>query len=264
MSTSNELFQRDGYLKFNFDPQLDEWAKWALPFAQATLTDPRHQQWWRYQKTWFVGVNVLPNDAHGSVGGGPQLGGAAAEFIRTHLGSNLDDLDAAQISGIFPGYPKPEVSEKEPGFAYRLQRDAAHVDGLLRLGDEGERYAREFHQYILAIPLNAVSSSASPLVLWEGSHQIMRNRLYKLLSGLEFEEQVNRPVNEEYSGARKEAFSRCTRVEIPLQLGEALLLDRHLLHGTAPWQSLDAQDQEGRLIAFFRPQHGDIAKWLVD
>ena len=56
------------------------------------------------------------------------LGGTAYEFA-THLFGSLA-LHPAQLSVIYPGYPKPRVGESEAAGRYRVKRDAAHLDGL--------------------------------------------------------------------------------------------------------------------------------------
>ena len=49
---------------------------------------------------------------------------------------NLKPYHKAQLSVIFPGYPKPRIGDSEAAFEYRRKRDAAHVDGLLPIGEE--------------------------------------------------------------------------------------------------------------------------------
>ena len=71
------------------------------------------------------------------------------------------------------GYPKPRKGESESAFRYRLNRDAAHVDGLLPVGAHRQRMLKEPHAYVLGLPLNESAAGASPLVVWEGSHVIM-------------------------------------------------------------------------------------------
>ena len=56
------------------------------------------------------------------------LGGTAYEFA-THLFGSLA-LHPAQLSVIYPGYPKPRVGESEAAGRYRAKRDAAHLDWL--------------------------------------------------------------------------------------------------------------------------------------
>ncbi len=58
---------------------------------------------------------------------------------------------------------------------YRRERDAAHVDGLLPEGEERRRHLREHHGFILGLPMVEFDREASPFVVWEGSHEIMRD-----------------------------------------------------------------------------------------
>ncbi len=57
----------------------------------------------------------------------------------------------------------------KPAFRFRLNRDAAHLDGLLPIGPDKRRMVKEPHAWILGLPLNACGAGASPLVVWEGS-----------------------------------------------------------------------------------------------
>ena len=262
-STELNQYQTRGWLKFDFDPVLNDWVDWTLPYAKQCLSDESLAEWWRYQNTWFVGVNALANDKEGSIDSGPVLSGVAVDFMRQWLNFSLQDLDQAQVSAIFSGYPKPHHSDSEAGFKYRLNRDAAHVDGLLKLGANGERYALEYHQYILAIPLNSVSALASPLVLWEKSHLLMRDRFQKFFDQYQKSEWPSTAVNEIYQQTRREIFMNFKRIEVSVQPGQALLIDRHMLHGTSPWRAEQGQDECGRLIAFFRPQYKSMQDWLA-
>jgi hypothetical protein len=66
-------------------------------------------------------------------------------------------------------------------------------------------------------------------------------------------------VTEVYQDARRKVFATCDRVEVVAAPGQAVLLDRHILHGVAPW----AQDADGemRMVAYFRPQIS-VEDWL--
>ena len=88
----------------------------------------------------------------------------------------------AQLSVIYPGYPRKDPDESEQAHRYRRLHDAAHVDGLLPVGPARRRHLREPHGFILGLPLNRVS--ASPLVVWEGSQQVMQGAFIKLYQGL--------------------------------------------------------------------------------
>ena len=163
-------FLKDGWCRFDFDPQLMHWVEQVLPHARETLSDHRNQQWKRCGGTWFAGVNVLENNSDGSIADSDMLKGRAIDFIRQQLEIKQINWDRAQISVCYEGYPQPMASESEAAFQYRVERDAAHVDGLLAEGAERRRHLREIHGFILGIPLVDFSSAASPFVVWQGSH----------------------------------------------------------------------------------------------
>jgi hypothetical protein len=88
-----------------------------------------------------------------------------------------EPLHPAQLSVIRPGYPQPSPEETPAAFAYRRDRDAAHLDGLLPIGPEKRRMVKEPHGWILGLPLN--ETTASPLTIWEGSHEVIRAALLR-------------------------------------------------------------------------------------
>jgi hypothetical protein len=57
-------------------------------------------------------------------------------------------------------------------------------------------------------------------------------------------------------------FQTCARVTLPLKQGEAVLLDRRLIHGMAPWAAGAPGPAEGRMIAYFRPLIPAVQDWL--
>jgi hypothetical protein len=65
-----------------------------------------------------------------------------------------------------------------------------------------------------------------------------------------------------YTEARAEVFETCERVEVPLGLGQSVLLHRLTLHGVAPWGPKDTAPPEGRIIAYFRPEFKEKRDWL--
>jgi hypothetical protein len=261
MSLSKTFAER-GYLTFPLDGAVLAWAEHARGFAAAAARDPAQAHWLRCGGTWFVGVDALPNDSTGRVAGGPPLQGAAMDFIAGELGLALP-LHRAQVSVCYPGYPKPYEGETPAAFQFRLKRDAAHVDGLLAEGPEKRRYVREPHAYILGLPLTRQSADAAPLVVWEGSHLIMRKMFRELFAGHSAEDGPDIDVTEAYQAARRQAFADCRRIELPSNPGEATLLDRHLLHGVAPWGAQATAPDEGRMIAYFRPETARWDDWLT-
>lgn len=242
-----------GWLRLGPDPRLAAWAAAALPIARAAVAQSREE--WRCGGTWFVGVDALPNDVQGGVGGTP-LPWQALPLMP-------EPLHRAQISVIRPGYPQPSAAESAPAYGYRLNRDAAHLDGLLPIGPDKRRMLREPHGWILGLPLNECSAGAAPLVVWEGSHEVMRQAMQAALAGHQGSDWAGVDVTDAYRDARNMVFKTCRRVELPAHPGEATLLHRLCLHGVARWQDGATAPDEGRMIAYFRPQLAQIGDWLT-
>ncbi len=132
--------------------------------AVRALRDPDLTKWYECEDTWFVGLDALANDAAGQVAGSAPLSGAGVDFVSVTCGG-WPDLHRGQVSGVFPGYPRPRAGETEAGFRYRLNRCAAHVDGVLGVGQPKRRFVREPHAFILGIVLTLAEASAAPLVV---------------------------------------------------------------------------------------------------
>lgn len=255
-------FLARGWVRFGQDQRLKEWAGHARRAARLALADPAQAQWYACQRTWFIGVDALKNDTRGRMGGSAPLAGPAIDFITEHIGPLLP-LHRAQVSVIWPGYPRPRAGETPAGFAYRQRRDAAHLDGVKAVGPDRQRRVEEPHAFILGLPLNQTSPGAAPLVVWEGSHEIMRHALMQALSGHDPATWEQVDVTEAYIGARREVFATCRRVLLQTQPGESYLLHRLALHGVAPWQEGTEAGPDGRMIAYFRPpMPGGVARWL--
>jgi hypothetical protein len=263
MTDTAHFFER-GWTAFPADPALTRWLAASAPAARATIRDPAHAEWLRCDGTWFVGVNVLENDETGAVAGGPPVAGAAVDFIARRLGLSAFAWDRAQISVCFPGYPRQGDEEDDKAFAYRRNRDAAHVDGLLKEGPARRRFVREFHAFVLGIPITDHDADASPLVIWEGSHDIVRRAFAERFAGLDPAAWVDEDVTEAYHAARRTAFETCRRVAIHAKPGESYLLHRLSLHGMAPWRDgAQADPHDGRAIAYFRPGILSPEEWLT-
>lgn len=255
-------FLQKGWVRFPAEPTVQHWVDTARSVALARVGDPEEQrQWLQCEGTWFVGVDTLPNTPDGAIAGSGPLPGAAYEFARDTYGRLA--LHRGQVSVIYPGYPRPRAGEGEAAFRYRLNRDAAHVDGLLAIGDARRRMLKERHAYILGLPLTNCSPAASPLVVWEGSHHIMRAAFEVALGHLPEAEWANQDLTEIYQAARRRVFAECPRVAVPAAPGEAYLVHRHALHGVAPWAEGATAPAEGRMIAYFRPELPDGSEdWL--
>lgn len=259
-----EHFFRRGWARFEVDSEILRWVQSAKPAALRAVAAPENVQWHQCQGTWFVGVDALPNDARGGVTRDVPLAGAALEFIAQQIGA-LPPLHPAQVSVTYPGYPKPRQGETEAGFRYRLNRDAAHVDGVLPIGPDRRRMLKEPHMFILGLPLTDASSDAAPLVVWEGSHERIRAAFQHAFADASPSAWPDIDVTEIYQAARRTIFSECARVELPAAPGEAILVHRLALHGVAPWSASARAEPAGRAIAYFRPLHpqGPVA-WLAD
>ncbi len=253
-------FDRLGWCRFPFDSSVAGWVEAALPEALRVSQDPDWvANWLRCGGTWFAGVNALPNDARGAVPGGPKFSGAAAEFVETRFGSQ--HWDRAQISVIYPGYPREMAGESVSAFRFRRDRDAAHVDGLLPEGSERRRHLREAHGFVLGLPLNETSPEASPMVVWEGSHLVMRAAFAEALSGVDATNWGDVDLTDIYQQARRTCFETCRRVTVHAVPGEAYLIHRLALHGVAPWRG--GAPDTARIIAYFRPELRHVADWLA-
>lgn len=258
---ATSFFER-GWCRFDYDPVLHDWIRVALPAARATLTDPQHAKWLRYQGTWFAGVNALPNDAAGAVGASGPVRGQAVEFIDNILGLRDFAWDAAQVSVCFPGYPQPMPGESPGRARFRREQDAAHVDGLLPEGPRRRRHLREYHGFILGIPMVDFDAAAAPFVVYEGSQELMRDVFRARFAGIEPDDWGEEDITEVYHAARSQAFAQCPRVELHARPGEAFIAHRLVLHGTAPWRDGAAAGPDGRMICYFRPDPFGPLEWL--
>ncbi len=242
-----------GWQAFGAEPELLRWAGAAKRVAQARIADPGEQkQWLQCEGTWFVGVDTLPNQPDGAVNGSGPLSGAA--YLAAEQVYGAIALHRGQVSVVYPGYPRPRQGESEAGFRYRLRRDAAHVDGLLAVGPARRRMLKERHAYILGLPLSECDAGASPLVIWEGSHHIMRAVFEAALGDVAEDKWADIDLTDVYQATRREFFERCSRVVVTAKPGAAYLVHRHALHGIAAWQDGAKAPPEGRMIAYFRPE----------
>lgn len=247
-----------GWRLFAAEPATLDWAAAALRAARTALESPRGD--WRCGGTWFVGVDALDNGRDGSVAGVTLAGRAVAEAVRRH-GPQV--WHRAQLSAVRPGYPLPSEGERPAAFDFRLKRDAAHVDGLIAEGAQKRRFVREPHAFILGIALNDTGPGASPLAVWEGSHLRMRAAFRGALAGTAPADLGRIDVTAAYQAARRQVLADCPRRLVHLKAGEAVLIDRHLLHGVSPWAEGAEAPPEGRVIAYFRPQLAEVAAWLA-
>lgn len=255
-------FLENGWCRFAADPALAEWVRRTLAAARAAVRAPENAEWLRCGGTWFAGVNVLPNDRFGAVPEGPRLAGAAVDFIHEDLGLAGFSWDRGQVSVCYPGYPEPMASETSAAFEYRRKCDAAHIDGLRRIGPDSRRFLREHHGFILGIPMSDSQNGASPLVVWQGSHEIARETFRSEFGDAPPETWGDIDITEAYHALRRRIFAHCTRVEVEARPGEAYLIHRLALHGIAPWAQRARAGEDGRMVAYFRPETSGPREWL--
>ena len=233
------------------DPRIANWAHAALPRARTALAQT--DQPLRCGGTWAVGLDLLDNDAAGTVAG--------CDLPWAALGLAPQPLHQAQVSGIYPGYPQPWPGESAAAMQYRISRDAAHLDGLLPIGPDRRRMIKEPHAWILGLALT--DCAAAPLVVWDGSHRVMQSALRRALAAHPPQDWGNIDITDVYQAARAQVFATCPRVEVPIVRGQATLLHRAVLHGVAPWPTGFDAGQTDRIIAYFRPMLASVQDWLL-
>jgi len=251
-------FEHKGWVKFKFDERVVRWANAAnLKITSKLKNKEIFDNNLTCQGTWFVGVDALENDTDGALGeislSGP------FESLMKH--TETRGLHAAQVSIIFEGYPKPRDQESESSFNFRLKRDAAHVDGLIADFPGGPRKLKEPHAYVLGIPLNQAPKGASPVVVWEGSHHLISKAFKRFFMNKNPEEWADLDVREVYKQTRKSIFEKCKRRVLHANLGECYMIHRLCLHGISTWDSEIKNFNEGRKIAYFRPELQHLARW---
>ena len=257
-----DQFFGEGWVSFPQDPDIAAWARAVLPVAEGCIADPQHRaDWLRSGGTWFVGAGVLPNDGRGALPRHevPPLAGRPIRFITEVLGFTGFDWDRGQVSACFPGYPRRDQQESEAAFRFRRDRDAAHLDGLMRL-DGRRRRLSEYHGFIFGLPLTDHAQEAAPFTIWEGSHEIIRRAFRERLANVPPERWAAEDVTDAYIAARREVFETCRRVAIHAKPGSAYLVHRLAIHGVAPWPAEDeraavtkSEAAAARIIAYFRP-----------
>lgn len=249
-----------GWVKFDSTPQLRDWVAHAALAARQILADPANGHWYRHARTWFAGVNILPNDGDGALPGGPPLHGPVIDTLRDVMSPLPVTFEPGQLSACFPGYPGNDGSESASAHRFRVSRDAAHVDGLHAEGPLRRRFLREYHSFLLGITLSDVGPGQSPFVIWEGSHRIMRDAFAAVLDSVPPDQWDTIDLTEPYQEARRRVFNDCSRIELTASTGEAYIVHRHALHGMAPWTGGQTAP---RLIAYFRPPTTDRVDWLA-
>ncbi len=260
--TGLQQFYRLGWQTFEDDQRIFDWATAAKPMALKAAADPALAHYWRHGRSWFVGVDALDNNTDGSIARVP-LDSLAIDLL-SDAGLTPPTWHPAQVSIVRPGYPKNDGSESPAAARFRRFRDGAHLDGLLPEGPERRRHLREPHSVILGLPLTKHSDEASPMVVWEGSHEVFRRAFSARMQGAPAGEFGNQDLTDTYQATRQEVFSACRRIAVHAKPGEAFVVHRLALHGISPWGSTAKAPPEGRMIAYFRPLLDDPTRWLSD
>ena len=236
-----------GWICIGPDPAIARWATAARLAARSAPADGRAGG------TWDLGLDALPNDADGAVAGEP--------FPWAALPLTPAALHRAQVSTIRPGYPRTDGDEA--AHRWRRDRDGAHLDGVPADGPVRRRHVAEPHAWILGLPLTDCDAGASPLVVWEESHVILRAALLAALSPHPPEHWGQVDVTDAYQTARARVFAECRRTELPARPGMALLVHRLMLHGVAPWAAGAQAAPDGRRVAYLRPVLPTVRDWLA-
>lgn len=253
--------QTQGWCKFDHDSDLADWIAHAKPVADNVLSDETMRaQWLRSGGTWFVGVNALPNDASGALPGGNALNCAALNAAKS-VSPAIDGLDRAQLSVAYPGYPQQDKDECDARYAFRVHRNGAHLDGLLKGATGTGRFFQEHHSFILGIPLGDVTGDNAPAVVWDGSHHIMAEMLRVHLGDLPVADWGRLDLQAVYAQTRRRIFETCKPLEIQAKAGQAYIIHRFALHGVRPWR----KGKRPRQVVYFRPHVASLgAAFLSD
>lgn len=251
-----------GWIKIAEDPQMYEWVYHVHKQACKITNCPAYKKaWLRHVNTWFAGVDVLENDAKGAFKS-IALGHNVLHAISC-LGYENLPLNKGQISATYPGYPQNDGSETDKAFAYRCNRFAAHIDGIIPVGAQKRRFLKEPHAYILGIPLTHTDENAAPLIVWKGSVRIMRQYFRKAFVQIPLDDWDRFDITEIYHAARRECFEKCKPIAVHTHPGGAYILHRLALHGIGLWKKGAKAPKEGRIIAYFRPFLQKMPEWLA-
>ncbi len=153
-------------------------------------------------------------------------------------------------------------SETDAAFRYRRDKDAAHIDGLMPVGPERRRHLEEPHAFILGIPMVETSEGASPVVVYEGSHELVRAAFAGRFGDLDPERWPDEDVTDAYHAVRN-ASSRPARASSCTPTpAKPTIIHRLALHGVARWANDATAGPDGRMIVYFRPVLAEMRAWL--
>ena len=269
-------FLANGWLKFDYDHKIYHWVNVAKKkvFNRYNSGDFGWNNF-RCGNTWFVGVNFLGNDKTASLNGACFEGIPVTE-IKSYFGHNIKYWDEAQVSICWPNYPLQSDNETHNAFNFRVNRYAAHVDGILPFGREKRRFLKDPHAFIFGIPITYCDYKTAPVVVWEGSHLIMREAFKRTYNASDSKNWDKIDVTNVYQKARSRVFETCQMKRLYVNLGESYLIDRLAVHGIAPWEprepkkngvsTKDIKNQpeikNGRAVIYFRPSFDITSDWI--
>lgn len=255
---------QQGWCRLPKSEALLSWAEALLDAAQTCMKAPENHQWWRYQDTWFAGVNALPNNKIGAVAGLPPLPWSLLTLLADYCQTSVVELDQGQISGLFPGYPQIDPQQSAAANQFRRQHYAAHLDGLVPLGPKRRRFLTEQHSFILGISLTSHPIDAAPLIVWPDSHKRIQAWLIDSLSAQPEKHWHEIDLTDGYQHIRKQILDDTEPQALHLTKGEAYVMHRHLLHGMGDWPNAIADPHsQGRIIVYFRPCWHQPIDWLT-
>ena len=277
LNDSWTYFQQKGWRFLDDDGEFRPWINAAKRNIVSKFKNKQYDMGQlRSGSTWFVGINFLDNGPKGDIKGVP-FSSKIQSDIRRQFGSLIECWDQGQVSICWPGYPRRDLTETLNSFKYRVKKYASHVDGLIPTGNKRRRFAREFHAFILGIPIINSTSHSAPIIVWEGSHLIFRDLFKTLYSGLSEFEVNNLDITEIYQECRRKVFSTCSASIVCCDKNRPYILDRHRLHGVLPWVDAtrnlsvtsDTPRSEidplaGRAVIYFRPQYEHKLDWVFE
>jgi hypothetical protein len=256
MMSVAQAFAVNGWVVLPQDPRVQDWVAAAQPAARRVLDDPAMRaRCMRHGQTWFAGVDAFPNASDGSIGG-VALAGPWERLVETPA-----HWHRGQLSVVYPGYPGRDDGESDAAHRFRRDRDAAHLDGLLAEGPLKSRYLKEPHAFILGLPLTPMTTADGAFTVWDGSHRVIGDAFRATLSRVPPEDQPMQDVTAVYTAARKRVFDSLPRRVVVAAPGEAILVHRMAIHGTAPWR--EPQRGTERMIVWFRPLLPSVKAWLA-
>jgi hypothetical protein len=118
------------------------------------------------------------------------------------------------------------------------------------------------HAFILGIAVTEADADAAPLVVWEGSHHLIRAAFAEAFDGVPPEDVVGIDMTGAYHGGPARGLRAAPGARFRCDPGQAVLVHRHAIHGVAPWREGARAAEDGRAIVYFRPEVARPEDWL--